>query len=415
MENNIMKNFNSDIYIQNTSLHKIDKLYLINYVQDKLNELINSFLNGGFSSKGFISYPLIKDVSEDNKVKLKKLKKILDYLNDKDINFSKSIEKFKKAKKINPRIFAILLSTIYDDFSRIKKNKTKIWIKKKCETINFKKYNKSDEKLIEPIKHLKNFAEKNFRDYISGFYLHGSFSTLDYIKGWSDLDTLIIIKKSAINEPDKLSKLRDFLYKSRKFFYKIDPLQHHGHMIITQYDLEHYCQTYFPVEIFKYSKSFLETEGVTKIKVRDCKIENLNKFYWFVDYFRKLYFNRDYRMNSHHMKFFLHCITLFPTLYLEAKGIHVYKKYSFEIAKRDFQKDLWKPILTVEKIRQNWKPLKALPFITQMAEINPLLWYQINSRFFNISQINNINTKYLIEGMYKTSKYAYLKIKEGIR
>ena len=69
MENNIIKNFNSDIYIQNTPLHKIDKLYLINYVQDKLNELINSFLNGGFSSKGFISYPLIKDVSEDNKVK----------------------------------------------------------------------------------------------------------------------------------------------------------------------------------------------------------------------------------------------------------------------------------------------------------------------------------------------------------
>ena len=102
-------------------------------------------------------------------------------------------------------------------------------------------------------------------------------------------------------------------------------------------------------------------------------------------------------------------------IYIYKIIFHVYKKYSFEIAKRDFQKDLWKPILTVEKIRQNWKPLKALPFITQMAEINPLLWYQINSRFFNISQINNINTKYLIEGMYKTSKYAYLKIKEGLR
>ena len=415
MENNIIKNFNSDIYIQNTPLHKIDKLYLINYVQDKLNELINSFLNGGFSSKGFIFYPLVKDISEDNKVKLKKLRKILYYLNNKDINFSDSIGQFKKAKKINPRVFSILLSTIYDDFSRIKKNKTKNWIKKRCEKINFKKYNKSNEKLIEPIKHLKNFAEKNFIDYISGFYLHGSFSTLDYIKGWSDLDTLIIVKKSTINEPDKLSQLRDFLYKSRKFFYKIDPLQHHGHMVITQYDLEHYCQTYFPVEIFKYSKSFLETEGVNKIKIRDCKIENMNKFYWFVNYFRRVYLNRDYRMNSYNMKFFLHCITLFPALYLGAKGIHVYKKYSFEIAKRDFQKDLWKPILTVEKMRQNWKPLKALPLINKIAEINPLLWYQINSRFFNISLTNNINTKYLVEKMYKTSKHAYLKIKEGLR
>ena len=65
------------------------------------------------------------------------------------------------------------------------------------------------------------------------------------------------------------------------------------------------------------------------------------------------------------------------------------KKYSFEIAKRDFQKDLWKPILTVEKMRQNWKPLKALPLINKIAEINPLLWYQINSRFFNISKISH--------------------------
>lgn len=410
-----MKSFDSDFYIQNNPLHKIDKQYLINHVQDKLNELINSFLNGGFSSKGFIFYPLFNDISRDNKVKIKKLKKILDYLNNKDINFSKSIEEFKKAKKINSRNFATLLSTIYDDFSSIKKNKTKTLVKRKCNKINFREYGKSDRELIDPIKDLKNFAEKNLIEYTSGFYLHGSFSTLDYIKGWSDVDTLLIVKKNAINEPDKLFQLRNFLYKSRKFFYKIDPLQHHGHMIITQYDLEHYCQTYFPVEIFKYSKSFLEKEEVNKIKARDCKIENLNKFYWFVNYFRRLYLKRDYRMNSHHMKFFLHCITLFPTLYLGARGIHAYKKYSFEIAKRDFQKDLWKPILTVEKIRQNWKPLKASPFITQMAEINPLLWYQINSRFFSISQINNINTKYLIEEMYKTSKYAYLKIKDGLR
>ena len=66
-----MKSFDSDFYIQNNPLHKIDKQYLINHVQDKLNELINSFLNGGFSSKGFIFYPLFNDISRDNKVKIK--------------------------------------------------------------------------------------------------------------------------------------------------------------------------------------------------------------------------------------------------------------------------------------------------------------------------------------------------------
>ena len=120
-------------------------------------------------------------------------------------------------------------------------------------------------------------------------------------------------------------------------------------------------------------------------------------------------------MNSYSVKFFLHCTTLFPTMYLQAKGTSVYKKFSFQIAKKDFKDNLWSPIVKAEELRRNWKPLKTLPFIGTMAEVNPLLWYQLNSRAFNISKLNNINTKYLIEGMYRLSDHAWSKVKRELK
>jgi len=412
-EKGIINILNSDAYIESTPLHKIKNIYLIDHVQDKLHELLNSFLNGGFSSKGFIFYPLIKGISKNNKVKIRGLSRILNYLNSKNYNFSNSIIELKKANKINSKNFAVIVSSIYNDFSKIKKGKTKIVVKKKCNIINFSKYKKSDESLIKPLKDLKKFADENLKQYVSGFYLHGSFSTLDYIKGWSDVDTLLIIKKDTINSPERLLKLRDLLYISRKFFYNIDPLQHHGFMIITEYDLEYYCQTYFPIEIFKYSKSFFMNDAAIKIKTRNCKIESINSFFFFVNYFRTIKQKKSF--NPYDLKFLLHIVTLFPTVYLQAKGKHMYKKFSFNMAKKDFEKNIWASINTVSSLRKKWVIPNNFPLTGIISIINPLLAYQINSRywgiFHNISKINNIDTKNLISNMHGLSEKALKRIK----
>jgi len=269
-------------------------------------------------------------------------------------------------------------------------------------------------KFLEPVFGLNKFALKELKEYLLEFHVHGSIATRDYVKGWSDLDTLIIINKSTLNDPGKIIKLRDLLYKSKKYFYKVDPLHHHGHMTITEYDLEYYCNTFFPLELFKYSKSVFGKKSLN-FKIRDNKVENINRLYSFVDYFKNLYSNRKFKMGSYELKFFFHAVTLFPTMYLQAKGINVYKKFSFDLSKKDFDKNLWSPIETISAIRKKWKIPDKMPLINLISSVNPLLAYQLNSRYWdvfnNISRKNNIDLRKLVSEMHALSQSALAKIK----
>ena len=391
----------------------IELNFLLNYLQKELHELLNSFLNGGYSLKGFILYPIIKDISLGNVKKMKMLIDIIQFLTNNGYNFSNSIGKFNKINNFNSNNFASLLSELYKDFRLAKKASTKLKSKNKLKGFNIKNF-KKDLIYIQPLANLQNYVNRKLKNELLAFYLHGSFATDDYVKGWSDVDIFAIVDKEIVENSKLLLELRDKFYIQRKFFLQIDPLQHHGCMIISECDLDYYPETFFPINAMNYAKSLLDADNVNKIKVRSSIYESINTFFWFVNYFRKLHIEKIYRMNSYSTKFFLHSITLFPTLYLQARGINVYKKHSFQAAKKDFPKELWKPIEKVEKIRRNWVPLKVLPFVKTFAYINPMLWYQINSKFFNISKSNNINVKYLAEEMHKTSDYAWDKIKKEL-
>ena len=56
-------------------------------------------------------------------------------------------------------------------------------------------------------------------------------------------------------------------------------------------------------------------------------------------------------------------------MYLQANGIIVYKKFSFDIAKKDF-KDSWEVIDDVSSIRSNWKHLGVIPLISLYSKMN---------------------------------------------
>lgn len=388
----------------------IDVVFLVNYLQKELHELLNSFLNGGYSLKGFILYPLIKDVSHYNKKRLAALLEIIDYMNIKGYGFLDT--RNLRNIRLDSYNFAVILSRLYRNFRLIKKSPTKLKSKNKLKEFEV---NEPDLEYIKPLIGLKSYVNRNLKKELLAFYLHGSFATNDYIKGWSDVDTYAVIKRESIENPRTLLKMRDKFYIQRKFFCRIDPLQHHGCMIVAEHDLEYYPEMFFPIAAMNYAKSMLGSDKIKNIKVRPSTHENISTFFWFVNYFRKLHIEKDYRMNSYSAKFLLHCITLFPTLYLQAKGINLYKKYSFEAAKKYFPKGLWEPIEQAGKIRENWKPVRVLPFVKNLAAINPLLWHQINSRLSNAATSNNIDIKKLVEEMHKTSDYAWSKIKKGLK
>ncbi|MBS3105457.1 hypothetical protein J4234_04320 [Candidatus Woesearchaeota archaeon] len=384
----------------------------INFLQGELHDIAYSYVNGGFSRKGFVFYPLMKGLSNENKNKIIGLRTVAEFLDERGYDFSSTLGLFKKFK-VNGKSAPLFLSCLYNDFSNAGKPKTETR-RVGCEEFDLSSYPREDYGYLKPVVELKGFAEGKLEEYLVDLHIHGSIATRDYVRGWSDLDTLIIIKKSALDSPKLLVKLRDLLYMSKKYFYKIDPLQHHGHMVITEYDLDYYCQTFFPLILFKYSKSVFGKKSLN-VKVRDSKTENVDRFCSFADYFRNLYLNKKFSMGSYELKFLFHAIALFPTLYLQAKEIHVYKKFSFGMARKDFDEVLWNPIDEVTSIRKEWKAPGEMPFIGTISSINPLLAYQINSKYLDMSnkiqRLNNFDIKKIVVGMYALSESALSKIK----
>ena len=278
---------------KNLDKNKIDADYAVNFLQNELNSILNSFVNGGFSYRGFVFYPFIKDVSKENLRRIKFLKKIVVFLDQNGYDFSNSASKYRE--NINSSNFSSILSALYRDFSLVKAKNTEFIRKPICKEWSIDDYRKADLRYLRPLKKLKDYANNNLKQHLSGFYLHGSLATRDYIKGWSDIDTLAIVSKETIENPKHLLKLRKRMYHMRYFFYKIDPLQHHGSIVVSEYDLSNYCQPYFPIPVFNYAKSFFKEDSIRKVSARDYKSEALNKLFWFVNYFRKLNIERRFK------------------------------------------------------------------------------------------------------------------------
>ena len=411
----LIKDIVPEHYIENNiDKNNVKVDYAIRFLQNSLNYILSSFINGGFSHAGYLLYPFAKDVSEDNIKRIKSLNKIAVLLNNNGYDFSDSIKKYKE--RVNSRDFAAILSALYSDFSLIKSKNAKPVSKPRCAEFDIKTYKKSDLNYLRPLSELKEYADNKLKLYLAGFYLHGSLATKDYIKGWSDVDTLTVISKKTISNPESLLKLRNLVYHMRYFFYRIDPLQHHGSTIISEHDLENYCQTYFPVQVFRYANSFFQDDKISKFKSRDFSSESLKSLFWFVNYFRKLKFEKRLRLESYDSKTMLHSITLFPTMYLQSRGILTYKKFSFGIAKKDFKKEDWRVIEQVSSIRSGWKDYGAMPLADLFSKINPLLYYQLNSRVSDLfKSANKIDAKNIVNGMFELSEEAWSRVKKDAK
>lgn len=395
--------------LANHKKHSISIDYALRFLQNEMHELLHSFINGGFSYRGYFLFPLIKDISNDNIRRAGRLKEIAAFLNGNGYDFSDSARKC--GKTMSSKNLAAALSALYIDFSKIKNKNVKPIKKPECGELDMKSYKKSDSEYLMPLKGLKVYANDNLRQLLSGFYLHGSLATKDYIKGWSDVDTLAVVSKETIENPESILELRDKIYRMRHFFYRIDPLQHHGSIVISEYDAENYCQAYFPIQIFGYAKSFFEYDAITEFKARQFQGEALAKLFWFVSYFRKLTAEKSFGLGSYGAKTLLHSITLFPSIYLQAKGILVYKKFSFGIAKKDFSSESWKVIDRASSIRSSWKAFGTVPLIGFYSRINPLLCWRLNSQIMDLfrgaGKINDISIKNLAEGMLRLSEEAW--------
>lgn len=254
---------------------------------------------------------------------------------------------------------------------------TKI-VSKCAKPFDFETYLSHDPRYLLPIVKLYSFVNKKMKPYISKFFLHGSMATMDYCKGWSDVDTFVVINKKTLHNTSSLLQLRKYCFEAYDYLLQIDPLQHHGLIFVTEYDLEYYPSIYIPPPVFDHARSFLDGAEEITFHLRDSQEEAVNGMYctynlfdsavrtgvfkhhaYQGEYLRTQYENADNAM--YQFKYFLALVMSLPVLFLNLLGQSCYKRESFDRCKDLFGEE-WAIIEKASEVRNLWPEKETFPF-----------------------------------------------------
>lgn len=211
-----------------------------------------------------------------------------------------------------------------------------------------------DRQYLAPVDELRNLMA-TLRSDVAGFYLHGSIATLDYVKGWSDLDDLVIVKESTVTDGKRLAGFQRSLFRTTAQLYSFDPSQHHGHGILAEQELRHFPRTLFPPPVWRNSvRCFGSARIVLNVRddAEDRKIA-LQRLVSRLQTFRIEQMNRPYVLKA-----YASAVMLLPSLYLQAQDVWCYKRDSFAEARGSFGAE-WEAIEIASAIRQAWHEVSA--------------------------------------------------------
>lgn len=268
--------------------------------------------------------------------------------------------------------------------------------------INHSDYKNADESYLKPVLQLQSKVKNIIEPYLVDFLIHGSIATLDYSLGWSDLDTLVIIKNETLFDPKKLIELRTELLSLTRYLFNIDPLQHHGFIYCTEFDLSQYYSGCLPIQVLRESKSLIRS---STYKITNCRlVENKKKS--FINLNNLLERASEDGILKHHrykgkyllenyvdmetmfqMKYFLSIIMSLPIYFLDAVGKPCYKKYSFELIRSIFGSE-WEIIEKATLIRALWPEKVTYPYNSNKIPgwLPNILGNDYFKRSYNLSQ-----------------------------
>lgn len=358
---------------------------LIKELQNTLYSMTNEFLNGYlFTKPSKLFYPFMKRLSSPPAFeRLEYIAMLLAKLPDtnKEVNSARTLINNLCNMRLQPSNLAAGISKLYELLQLYIDRFATISTGQYTTVTAARKFNPADYQTerLKPIVKLHRFVNDKLNQYAQGFYLHGSVSTLDFCN-YSDVDTLCIVTKKAISDPARLVALQKQIIAMHRYFYEFDFLQHHGVFIITEYDLEYYPQTYFPLILFDYSTAIFQQSPELQFKTRDSRSDQVNCFCRHVDSIKRTYLEKAFPKNLCAFKQYLSTFMLLPVLYLEAKDTYCYKRSSFEICKDEFEPDAWAAMDQATAIRDRWSFTTPLLYrCLSKFRANPMLGTKVYS------------------------------------
>ncbi|MBW2005421.1 MAG: hypothetical protein JRI72_12625 [Deltaproteobacteria bacterium] len=264
---------------------------------------------------------------------------------------------------------------------------------------------------LDPVNGLHEYTKEKLERYILDAYIHGSLSSMDHT-GYSDLDTLFILKPDILKDPGKIKKLEQLFIRSTRYLYRFDPLQHHGHFFLLESDLNCYNQSFLPLPAIQASTSLLGRGTRLEFQIRSCEKESEQRFLDSMRIMRRYVTQERNRLEQpYYLKGFLSHFMILPALFLQLNNEYLSKKESFVIMKERMPSDIWQCMDQVSSIRRDWQQ-KITPSTQKAIRLiglwNPLLLPYFVKRFYKIQPITTgaIDAK-LLDEMLTFCEYLY--------
>lgn len=249
------------------------------------------------------------------------------------------------------------------DTSQVETRKKEYNIKK----IDSEKY---DTEFLRPVLEISEIVRDKMSNHILDFILHGSLSTHDFVPGWSDFDSMVIIKNSALSDSFRMMRLRSMFFDIDAKIKKIDRHQHHGIHFITEKDLLMYPSLFLPPDIFRESVSLIDGGRLTLFN-RCSKSEELRRFRSIYKTLKAAYsggvlkhheYNGEYLMRNflncqnamYQLKYFLSVVVILPSYFMNILGEYPSKGQAIENCRSVMKGRGFEIIDKATAIRRSW-------------------------------------------------------------
>lgn len=238
------------------------------------------------------------------------------------------------------------------------------------------------------------------RSLVQNIIVQGSYGDFTN-NNYSDLDIILYIEQSAIENQQKRLLLRKFIQKKiMAYIYSIDPLQHHGVFLLWPELCDCYAQSILPLVVYSKAWSVYKFEAGFRCTAQDASPRTPDLIQTIMNESSNLAgwvnFYRVKRLSSH--------IMMVPCLYYADQGNYLHKASSFEPFILEFPQTR-QLLADVAEIRNRW-PQKPW-FVRLLQHVGPHLLgrrYPFVCGFLYRSRriqrrVNQINLKTLSESV----------------
>jgi len=240
-------------------------------------------------------------------------------------------------------------------------------------------YLSDDREYRLPVAELYDFVNREMREHVSQVVLLSSLVTLDYCRGWSDIDAFMVVKDSTARDGRRLNELRELCLRSWEFFQRITPLQHHSFIVVTEADLRSYPTSCMPPAVFEQSLSLLAGSENISMRVRPGDVGSLRSLKERADalraglttgelrhhpyqgrYLKAGYANADDAM--YQLFCMLGYVMTTPAYLMEGVGRGCYKGHSFALARPYFSDQAWAVLEKASTVRRSWQEKEGVSY-----------------------------------------------------